>query len=340
LKKTILLLVTVFAVTLSPFAHTRHAFAQKHDHDHGQKGRKYPPRPLAQPPAGPALSTLPTLEDLKAKNFTVRTLDGKSVSLNTLLGEGKPVLIDFWATWCGPCRMVIPHMVEMHRKYGKDGLIVIGMDLEDPRTQGQAVRNFVKRSRMDYQNVFAPHAIYQFFSNNAIARIPYTLLFGPDGKLIWRLVGFNPQMTVALNSAIEKALAAAAEKPAEQTSPEKPVEQPMPEKPAEQPAPEKPAEKAPEKPVEQPTPEKPAEQPAPEKPVEQPRPEKPAEQKSPEQPAEQSAPEKPVAPIAPEKPVEQSAPPATKNCCNCPCCSSHTQEKKTEQGAPDKPAQQ
>jgi hypothetical protein len=47
-----------------------------------------------------------------------------------------------------------------------------------------------------------------------------------------------------------------------------------------------------------------------------------------------------VEPIAPEKPVEQSAPPATKNYCNCPCCSSQAQEKKTEQGAPEKPAQQ
>jgi cytochrome c biogenesis protein CcmG/thiol:disulfide interchange protein DsbE len=325
LRKTILLLVSVFAVTLSPFVHTRHAFAQNHDHNHGQQ---YPPRRSAQQSA--QQSAGPTLGDLKAKNFTVRTLDGQSVSLNSLLGEGKPVLMDFWATWCGPCRMVIPHMAEMSRKYGKDGLIVIGMNLEDPGA-GQAVKNFVKRSRMDYQNVFAQHAIYQFFSGNAVARIPYTLLFGPDGKLIWRLVGYSPQMTVALNSAVEQALAAAAGKPAEQAPPEKQTEQVAPEKPVEQPLPEKP--------VEQPMPEKPAEQPTPEKPAEK-APEKPVEQPTPEKPAEQPAPEKQTEQVAPEKPVEQSAPPATKNCCNCPCCSSHAEEKKAEQGAPDKPAQQ
>jgi len=253
LKKTILLLASIFTFTLFVFTHATRSFAQ-------------------QP------STGPTLDQLKAKNFTVKTLEGESVDLNTLLGEGKPVLIDFWATWCGPCRMVIPHLGELHRKYGKDGLVVIGMNLEDPRGEGQAVRNFVKRYRMDYQNVFAPHAVYQFFSGMAVARIPYTLLFGPDGTLSWRMVGYSPQMSRALNSAIAKAMAGAPEKPAEQGAPEKPAEQGAPEKPAEQVKPEKPAEQVkPEKPTENAAPEKPAEQVKPEKPTENAEPEKTAE---------------------------------------------------------------
>src|SRR5262245_13099619 len=191
--------------------------------------------------------------------------------------------------------MVIPHLGEVHRRYGKDGLVVIGMNLENPAEDQQAVKSFVKRYRMDYQNVFAPHAIYQFFSGMAAARIPYTLLFGPDGTLSWRLVGYSPQMSRALNSAVAKALAGAPEKPAEQGAPEKPAAQGAPEKPAEQGAPEKPAAQgAPEKPAEQGAPEKPAAQDAPEKPAEQGAPEKPVEKASPEKPAEQGAPEQPV----------------------------------------------
>jgi cytochrome c biogenesis protein CcmG, thiol:disulfide interchange protein DsbE len=307
--KTILLLVSVFAVTLSSFTHTTQAFAQRHPrHQHPHP----PQRPSQQPSQQPAG---PTLDQLKAKDFTVRTLDGQSVSLNTLLGEGKPVLIDFWATWCGPCRMVIPHLGAMHRKYGKDGLVVIGMNLEDPGAEGQAVRNFVERYRMDYQNVFVPHAIYQFFSGMAVARIPYTLLFGPDGRIMWRLVGFSPQMNRALDDAIAKAIAAAQEKPAEQLSPEKPAEQIAPEKPAEQSTPK---------------------QVAPEKPAEQGTPEKSAEQVAPEKTAEQRAPEKPVEQIAPEKPAVQSQP-EKKTCeCGCPCCSSPAPEEQTERGASEK----
>jgi cytochrome c biogenesis protein CcmG, thiol:disulfide interchange protein DsbE len=287
LRKTILLLVSVFTVTLFAFTHTTHSFA-----------KQYPSRP----------SPGPTIDQLKAKDFTVKTLDGESVSLNTLLGEGKPVLIDFWATWCGPCRMVIPHLGELHRRYGKDGLVVIGMNLENPAEDQQAVKSFVKRYRMDYQNVFAPHAIYQFFSGMAAARIPFTLVFGADGKLIWRLVGYSPQMSSALNGAVAKAMASAPEKPAEQGAPEKQTEQS---------APEKPAEKAPS--------EKPTEQGAPEKP---------------EKPTEQGKPEKPTELAAPEKPAEQGKP-EKKTCnCNCPCCSSPAPEKKTEQGAPEKQTEQ
>ncbi|HZF40997.1 MAG TPA: redoxin domain-containing protein [Blastocatellia bacterium] len=291
MTKTILLLVSIFTVTLFAFTHTTHVYAKQYP------AQQYP----AQQPAGPSL------DQLKAKDFTVRTLDGQTVSLNKLLGEGKPVLIDFWATWCGPCRMVIPHMGEMHRKYAKDGLIVIGMNLEDPGAQGQAVRNFVKRNRMDYQIVFAPNAIYQFFSGMAAARIPFTLLFGADGKLTWRLLGYSPQIGVALNGAIAKAMAGAQEKQTEQSAPEKQTEQ-----------------SAPEKPAEKLTPEKPAEQGAPEKP---------ADQGTPQKPAELVAPEKKTEQAPPEKPAEQGK-------CNCPCCSSHAPEKKTEQGAPEKPAAQ
>jgi cytochrome c biogenesis protein CcmG/thiol:disulfide interchange protein DsbE len=293
LRKTILLLVSVFTVTLFTFTHTTHSFA-----------KQYPARP----------SPAPTLDQLKAKDFTVKTLDGESVSLNTLLGEGKPVLIDFWATWCGPCRMVIPHLGEVHRKYGKDGLVVIGMNLENPAEDQQAVKSFVKRFRMDYQNVFAPHAIYQFFSGMAAARIPFTLVFGADGKLIWRLVGYSPQMSSALNGAVAKAMAGAPEKPAEQGVPEKQTEQSAPEKPTEQGAPEKPAEQG--------------------------KPEKPTELAAPEKPAEQGKPEKPTELAAPEKPAEQGKP-EKKTCnCNCPCCSSPAPEKKTEQGAPEKQTEQ
>jgi cytochrome c biogenesis protein CcmG, thiol:disulfide interchange protein DsbE len=289
LRKTILLLVSVFTVTLFAFTHTTRSFA-----------KQYPARP----------SPGPTLDQLKAKDFTVKTLDGESVSLNTLLGEGKPVLIDFWATWCGPCRMVIPHLGELHRKYGKDGLVVIGMNLENPAEDQQAVKSFVKRYRMDYQNVFAPHAIYQFFSGMAAARIPYTLVFGPDGRLIWRLVGYSPQMSSALNSAVAKAMAGAPEKPAEQGAPEKQIEQNAPEKPTEQAAPEKPADKA--------------------------SPEKPTERVAPEKPTELVAPEKPTELVAPEKPTGQGKPEKKTCTCNCPCCSSPAPEKKTEQGAPEK----
>jgi cytochrome c biogenesis protein CcmG, thiol:disulfide interchange protein DsbE len=302
LRKTILLLARIITVALFVCAHTAHSSAGQHPHDHEQRGQQRPQQ-----------SEAPTLDDLRAKNFTVRTIDGQTVNLNTLLGEGKPVLIDFWATWCGPCRMVIPHLTELSRKYGKDGLVVIGLNLESPRTQAQAVRNFVRRYKMDYQNVFAPHAIYQFFSGMAVARVPYTLLFDADGTLTWRLVGYSPQIGASLNSAVEKAMAGAQSKQADQGAQEKRAEQ-----------------GAPEKQTEQKEPEKRTEQREPEKPVEQSAPEKPAELGAPEKPAEQEA---------PVKPEEQEGPKSKTCTCDCPRCSSHAPEKQTDGGSPPRPAE-
>ncbi|MCG3160169.1 MAG: Thiol-disulfide oxidoreductase ResA [Acidobacteria bacterium] len=150
----------------------------------------------------------PTLDQLKARNFTVTTFDGKRISLNKLLEEGKPVVLDFWATWCGPCRQEIPHLNEIDKKHGKNGLIVIGLNLENPLEDRQAAQNFVREFGMKYQNVFAPGQIYQFFNGAASSyRIPQTIVFGADGKLIKRLVGFSPQAgRAALTSAVEQAM--------------------------------------------------------------------------------------------------------------------------------------
>jgi len=149
---------------------------------------------------------------------------------------------------------------------------------------------------MNYQIVFGQHSIYQFLSGIAAARVPFTVLFGADGKLSWRMLGYSPQIGVALNSAVQKALAAAPERPAEPIAPEKQTEPIAPEKSAEPIAPEKP-----EKPVEQATPQKPTEQAAPEKPIERAAPETKGcncpccHAPAPEKKSEQGAPEKPEA---------------------------------------------
>jgi len=179
--KALLLLAFTFAITIAGGA-----FAQ----------------PLGQQAAQP------TLDQLKARNFTVTTLDGKRVSLNKLLESGKPVVLDFWATWCGPCRQEIPHLNEMDKKHGKDGLIVIGLNLENPVEDRQAAQKFVKEFSMAYQNVFAPPQIYQFFNGATTSyRIPQTIVFGADGKLIKRMVGYSPRIgKEALTSAVEQAM--------------------------------------------------------------------------------------------------------------------------------------
>ncbi len=150
----------------------------------------------------------PTLEQIKSKKFVLQSLQGKPVELNKLLGQGKPVVIDIWATWCGPCRQEIPHLVQFAKQYGKDGLIIIGLTIEDPQADRNEVKNFVKQYKMNYQVAFAPDGLYQFFSGNAERLlIPQTFIFNADGKVVRRLIGYNETKGKDyLFSGIERAL--------------------------------------------------------------------------------------------------------------------------------------
>src|SRR5215813_10292360 len=220
--KTILILVSLITITLLTITSAPRLLAGQPQQPADKPSAQEPQQPAddssAQEPQQshgnsftqqPQQFTPPTLTQLKAKGFTVTTLDGERVSLNSVLGEGKPVLLDFWATWCGPCRMEIPHLKALNKKYGKDGLIVIGLNLEDPVQDKLAVKKFVRDFGMDYQSVFAPPQIYRFLNSGAAAsyRIPQTIVFGADGAVVRRLVGYNPRMGMeVLNGAVEKAV--------------------------------------------------------------------------------------------------------------------------------------
>jgi thiol-disulfide isomerase/thioredoxin len=136
-------------------------------------------------------------------------LDGKIFPLNKLLGEGKPVVIDLWATWCGPCRQEIPHLLELSKQYRKAGLIMVGLTVEDPETDRAEVKKFVKELAMTYPVAFAPKGLYLLINGGSTSyRIPQTLVFGADGRIIKRLIGYNEKIgKEILMKAVEQAVA-------------------------------------------------------------------------------------------------------------------------------------
>ncbi len=83
----------------------------------------------------------------KAPNFTLKTIDGKSFTLQNNFKQGKVVLLDIWATWCPPCRAEIPYLVDLHKKYSGKNVTFVGVAIDQSKSD---VADFVKKNKINY----------------------------------------------------------------------------------------------------------------------------------------------------------------------------------------------
>jgi thiol-disulfide isomerase/thioredoxin len=119
-----------------------------------------------------------------APPFAVKGMDGKTVSLAG--AHGKVVLLNFWATWCGPCRMEVPDLVELQKKY-QDRLQVIGLVVDD--ADEDAVRKFAKRYDINYPVAMATDEMrFQF---GGVPALPTSFIIDAEGRVVQKHIGLR-----------------------------------------------------------------------------------------------------------------------------------------------------
>jgi len=121
----------------------------------------------------------------KAPDFTLPDLNGKAFSLSEL--EGKVVILDFWATWCPPCVMEIPHFIDLYKEYKGQGLEVVGVSLD--RGGVKVVKSFVEKNEMAYPVVIGNQKVAEDYGG--IRGIPTTFVINRQGYIVKKFVGYR-----------------------------------------------------------------------------------------------------------------------------------------------------
>ncbi len=139
-----------------------------------------------------------TMEEQMAPDFSLKALDGKEYTLSAL--KGKVVLLDFWATWCPPCREEIPIIEKLHREFKDKGLVVLGINDEDRAT----VEEFVKEKKITFPILMDREGkVAQSYKVEAIPRV---ILINKEGKIVKDITGYYEGNEKILKEAIENSL--------------------------------------------------------------------------------------------------------------------------------------
>lgn len=112
----------------------------------------------------------------RAPGFSLTDITGRRLDLASY--RGKVVLLDFWATWCGPCRQEIPRFVQMQEEYGPRGLQIVGISLDD---SAEPVRRFYRELKMNYPVALGDAALAEKYGG--VLGLPTAFLIGRDGRI-------------------------------------------------------------------------------------------------------------------------------------------------------------
>jgi len=134
-----------------------------------------------------------------APEFSLKSVpDGQTVTLSSL--RGKAVVVNFWATWCGPCKIEMPWLVDLQKKYGDQGLQIVGITKDD--SDEATIAKFTKKMGVNYTILVGNQQVQD--SYGGISGLPTSFFLNRSGKVVHEIVGLDSESK--FEDAIKKAL--------------------------------------------------------------------------------------------------------------------------------------
>lgn len=139
-------------------------------------------------------------------DFTVPTIDGQTIKLSDY--RGKVVVLDFWATWCPPCRKEVPQLVRLVDRNRERGLEIIGLHIDDRgRTSPQGIKEFMSQYGINYTVGLATNEMFISYLGRERDDIPQTVVFDRNGQLVAHFIGYSDSDATEMEKVINRALA-------------------------------------------------------------------------------------------------------------------------------------
>jgi peroxiredoxin len=134
-----------------------------------------------------------TEEGQKAPDFSLQNLQGETIFLKDL--RGKIVVLDFWATWCLPCRKSLPELAELDKKYRDKKVVFLGLSIDDPDSyDNQYVAEFKNKYKVAYQVLRANSGVVADYLGSEDVRIPAFVILDKKGIIVKKHMGFEQGM--------------------------------------------------------------------------------------------------------------------------------------------------
>jgi thiol-disulfide isomerase/thioredoxin len=161
------------------------------------------PNPSVVLPGTPASSAA---AKVVPPDFEVHTIDGSTIKLSAY--RGKVVVIDFWATWCPPCREEVPQLVRLAEQNRARGIEIIGLHIDDQgRSTPDDIRRFIDQYDVNYTVGMATYEMFTSYLGTVEDTIPQTIVFDRKGSAVAHFVGYNQSHARSLDEAVNRALA-------------------------------------------------------------------------------------------------------------------------------------
>ena len=144
------------------------------------------------------LKLVGNVQGVQAPDFTLASLDGSKVRLSDF--RGKAVLLNFWATWCPPCKVEMPWFEQLQTQYGKDGLVVIGVAMDDSKPA--TIAKFANDLGVNYPVLLGTDHVSDEYGD--VQYLPTTFYIGRDGLIVDKMTGLLDRKDI--EDAVKKTL--------------------------------------------------------------------------------------------------------------------------------------